>query len=119
MDTTQYKTKLEEERDHLVKELGSVGMINPDNQFDWIPTGGRDTEQEADPTDMADHMEDLGERVALEKTLETRLREVLGGLKKIKEGSYGMCTEGGAPHAIPEGRLDANPAAATCIEHAN
>jgi len=37
-------------------------------------------------------------------------------LKKIEDGTYGICEVGG--EEIPEDRLDANPSARTCIEHA-
>jgi len=41
------------------------------------------------------------------------LHEVDAALARIKEGSYGVCLECGAP--IPFGRLDAYPMAARCI----
>ena len=41
------------------------------------------------------------------------LHEVDAALARIKDGSYGMCLECGAP--IPFGRLEAYPSAARCI----
>lgn len=42
-----------------------------------------------------------------------RLAEVDAALARIAAGSYGVCTACGRP--IPPARLDARPAAATCV----
>jgi RNA polymerase-binding transcription factor DksA len=38
---------------------------------------------------------------------------VLGGLRRIEQGTYGVCADCGA--AVPAGRLEARPDAARCV----
>ncbi|MFH1472798.1 MAG: TraR/DksA C4-type zinc finger protein [bacterium] len=115
IDYKHYQNKLEEEKTLLEKELETVGRRNPDALSDWeaIPTD-RDTSQ-ADDNTVADSVEDYEENVAIVNTLETRYNDVLSGLDKIKNGTYGLCQECGM-EISPE-RLEANPAARNCRVH--
>lgn len=117
MDTQFFKNKLLEEQARLEKELATIGRINPDNPSDWeaVPTdpGAR----EADPNDKADSIEDYETNTSILKQLEIQLNDVKDALVKIEEGTYGVCEVSG--HPIEEGRLKANPAARTCMEHMN
>ena len=49
------------------------------------------------------------------KELEIRYNEVKEALKRIEEGTYGICRVSG--EQIEPERLEANPAATTCIKH--
>ena len=113
----ELKQKLEEELETLKKELATVGRINPENPKDWEPTAGVEAEHEheADPNDKADEMEEYETNAAILKELEIRFNEVKDALKRIEDGKYGVCSVCGK--AIEPARLEANPAAATCIEH--
>ncbi len=111
----KFKTLLEKEREELEKELRTVGRINPDNPDDWEPVPEQ-IEQESDPGDRADNIEDYEENTAILRELEIRYNEVKDALEKIENGTYGTCEKGG--ETIDEKRLEANPAARTCIEHA-
>src|SRR5437764_5023863 len=81
-------------------------------------------EQMVDPTDVADHSEDLegGAVDALERQQEqlvlvneqSLLREVEDALKRIEDGTYGRCIVCQQP--IPEKRLSAIPWAARCVK---
>jgi DnaK suppressor protein len=51
---------------------------------------------------------------ALDDNAEHILQEVDAALKRIDDGSYGVCAECGKP--ISEGRLEARPYAVLCIE---
>lgn len=117
IDTAKFKKRLEEEKAKLIEELKKVGRINPDNPEDWIPTPPALTEETSDESEMADRVEEFQERTAVEGELEARLRAVLRALKKIEEGTYGICNAGGKPHPIEERRLEANPAARNCLSH--
>ncbi len=114
IDTTVYKTRLEEEKAKLEGELSSVGRRNPSNPDDWeaVPQG---TGQEPDPNDAADLIEDFEANTAILKELETRYNEVLAALTRIENGTYGVCGVSG--EAIEEDRLNADPAARTCKAH--
>lgn len=117
MNTETYKEKLLAEKNTLETELAAVGQKNPDNPKDWEPTAGDVGEISADPNDRADQVEEYEERAAIERPLEDRLNSVNEALSRINDGTFGYCTVGGEQHLIEEGRLDANPAATTCIEH--
>lgn len=53
--------------------------------------------------------------LAEERDLEQKLRRVEAALKRIAEGTYGICRIGGEP--MPRARLLAVPEAENCIEH--
>jgi RNA polymerase-binding transcription factor DksA len=116
MDTETYAKRLEEEKAKLESELSSVGRKNPANPADWeaIPS---ETGQEADRVDAADLIEGYASNDAILTELEARHSSVLDALARIGAGTYGVCTVGG--EAIEAERLDADPAAATCITHRN
>ena len=119
IDTTKYKKLLEEEKKRLEADLGEVAEKDPNNPGDWIPTPPPNIEHEADPIDAADAIEEYTERVGIEMPLEERLRDVNTALTAIKSGTYGTCNVGGKSHPIEPERLEANPAAMTCVEHIN
>ncbi|MEA2112694.1 MAG: TraR/DksA C4-type zinc finger protein [Patescibacteria group bacterium] len=120
MDTKYYKEKLLEELNILEKELGNLGTINPDNPNDWVATGNTETNQDedhSDPNDNADDQEEFSERHAILNDLEVRLNNIKTALESIKNNTYGKCKVCGKD--IEKERLEANPAATTCIEHKN
>lgn len=114
MNTASYKTRLEEEKALLEKELGSVGRRNPSNPNDWeaVP---QSTGPEADQNDVADQMEGYSENNAILTDLEARYNDVLEALARIEGGTYGVCKVSG--EEIEEDRLNADPAAKTCKAH--
>jgi DnaK suppressor protein len=77
--------------------------------------------QEFSPDEAEDEDEAVDEVVNYEETAARvadavkSLNEVNAALEKIAAGRYGVCEGGG--ELIPEARLKAYPAAATCIEH--
>lgn len=114
IDTNHFKQLLEEEKARLTSELQSVGRINPDNPKDWEPVP-TEKGRHADPNEAADDVEAYGENTAITNDLEIRYNNVARALKKIEEGTYGICEIG--DHEIEKDRLEANPAARTCKEH--
>lgn len=118
MDTStqaHFKTLLQAEETKLEAELSTVGRINPENPGDWEPTPGDVHESSTDLNDFADTIETFETNTAVLKQLETQLSDVKDALAKIEEGTYGTCEICGA--IIESGRLDANPAARTCVAH--
>jgi len=63
-------------------------------------------------------IERIGEAriVPLVAELESRHREIRKAIDKMNKGTYGHCDV--CKEAIDIDRLEANPAAATCIDHA-
>lgn len=117
MDIQFFKEKLQEEKARLEKELASIGRINPDNPADWEAVPVDPGSRESDLNSTADHIEDYETNTAILKQLEIQLNDVQDALAKIDAGTYGVCEVSG--HEIEEGRLKANPAARTCMEHMN
>ena len=114
MDTAHFRARLEEEQHTLEAELATVGRRNPANPADWEPIPN-ETGMEADPNDQADLITNYEENTAILKDLEIRYNAVLAALTRMNEGTYGTCTVGG--EEIEEARLEADPAAATCVAH--
>lgn len=117
IDTKHFKQKLEAEKKLLESELRSVGRINPENSRDWEATPSPIDVMPADKTEVAEQMEEFEERGAIEVELENKLGSVNRALDKIKNNAYGVCEIGG--ELIEKTRLEANPAATTCIKHLN
>lgn len=117
IDTDHFKKKLEDERGVLLEQLQKVGRQNPNNPEDWqgIPDVG--ATNEADPNDVADKIESFEENSVIAEELEVRYNAVLDALKRIEEGTYGVCEVSGEPIEID--RLEANPSARTSKAHMN
>lgn len=115
MDTEIYKVRLESMLKDLTEELKTVGIQNPENEKDWIAVPQKIDEKEPDANISADATEDWNERRAIVATLETRYNNIKNALARIEEGTYGVCEV--CEKQIEPQRLDANPAAATCIAH--
>lgn len=115
MNTKHFMEKLAEELDLLESELSKVGRPNPENPGDWEPTPEPMDITPSDMNDMGDAVEEAGTRVAIEGELENRLNEVKEALERIEHNTYGECEVCG--EQIEEKRLEANPAARTCMKH--
>ncbi len=63
--------------------------------------------------DQAQSLADMGNRVALIDTLEKTLEDIESALKRIEDGSYGICKYCNNP--IEEKRLLARPTSSSCL----
>jgi RNA polymerase-binding transcription factor DksA len=115
MKTDTFKVRLEEEKSRLEGELSKVGRRNPSNPSDWEPLPPTEVNVESDPVDIADFSAGYDNNASIVADLETRYNEVLAALERISEGTYGVCTVG--KEKIEEARLEADPAATTCVKH--
>ncbi len=115
MNTEHFRTRLEDEKKELEIALATVGRRNPSNPLDWEPLP-QATGQESDPIDAAELIEGYEDNTAILKDLEIQYGAVLAALARIEGGTYGTCSVDGV--AIDEARLEANPAASTCVAHA-
>ena len=119
IDTNKYKGKLEAELKIVEGELKEIAVKSPNDPNGWVPALTKETDMgsdSADEIDVADELESLGENTAIVSKLEAQYNDINTALEKIKNGTYGKCEVGGED--IPEDRLEANPSARTCIEHA-
>jgi len=117
IDIAYFEKKLKEEEARLQAELATLGRKNPDNPADWEAVGGEEEGNLTDPADLADNIGEYENKTAVLKQLETELSEVGSALARIAAGTYGVCEKSG--HDIEKERLEANPAARTCIQHLN
>lgn len=117
IDIQQQKTKLEAMLTTVTEELKGLGIHNPEVPEDWIATPGEEMDAEPDPNLAADRVEEWDERRATLSVLETRYNNIVRALKKIEEGTYGVCELSG--EQIEDERLVAYPEARTTAAHAD
>ncbi len=93
--------------------MGTIGRRNPSVPGDWeaVPP---ETGTEADLADQADVVMGRESNIAILADLEARYDTILGALLRIEKRQYGKCEVCG--RKIEEARLEADPAAATCIK---
>ncbi len=115
INTDHFKQKLEAELAILEGELKSIGARNPANPVDWEAKATPMNELASDPNEVADTIEEFETNSAQLRQLEIRYNEVKAALEQIQNGTYGSCQVCGKP--IEPERLEANPAATTCIAH--
>lgn len=114
--TQHFKEKLETELTVLTEELGKIAHRNPNSsREDWEAKGGPRDPSQADPNVRADAMEEYELNSTILKDLEVRYNNVKAALKRIEDGTYGVCEVDGDP--IEPTRLEVNPAATTCTTH--
>jgi DnaK suppressor protein len=101
----QLRDQLTAERDRVQDQLRQLGHDSEVGSFD---DGFADSGQVT---------AERGEVEALVGTLLDTLDDVERALNKLEEGTYGACEHCG--QAIPDARLEAMPAARTCISCAS
>lgn len=111
-----FKTVLTTEKQSIEEELKDIAIFNTDINI-WEATPDQEMMGESDDNEAADRFEDFEERNGLVVALQERLTAINDALKKIEEGTYGICEISG--EKIEEDRLEANPAARTCKAHIN
>ena len=114
MKTEHFKKKLEATKAKLELEMGSVGQRNPAVPGDWEPVPS-EVGMESDLADQADVVMSREGNAAILADLEARYDTILAALSRIEKKTYGKCEVCGKK--IEEARLEADPAATTCVEH--
>ncbi|XLQ20589.1 MAG: hypothetical protein ACKUBY_02275 [Candidatus Moraniibacteriota bacterium] len=105
----EFKNKLVAEKEQLEGELSKFAKKTGEGEYKTeFPDDLGDRNDE-----NATEVEEYTDKLALEKTLETQLKDVLDALKKMDEGTYGKDEETGDD--IDVNRLNAYPAARTNI----
>lgn len=114
IDIKKQSEILTSELNKVVTELKDIGVEDP-TTHDWVAVPETSPVGEADPNVQADITEEWAERRAVLSQLETRYRNILSALKKIEDGSYGLCDY--CHKEIEPARLEALPAAKACTAH--
>lgn len=102
--------ELTEKESRLVKQLDEMATQNPAIKGDYdpkMPDYGNDDEENLNEATV------LPDIVAMTDELERQLKDVRETRQKIKEGTYGSCSNCKSP--IPSERLKALPTARFCI----
>lgn len=108
------KSALEKDKKSLTEELNTFAVPDKKVKNDWDAK----YENMGDAWDEnAQEVTEYATRLPLEHELETRLQQVEYALKKIYDGTYGICDK--CAQAIDVERLKANPSAVTCTQHTN
>jgi len=100
------------EKTRLEKELAQFAHRNPkavetDFNSDFPNMGDEEGENAAEVAQFTDNL-------SLEDELEHALRDVEGALKRVEEGTYGLCNY--CKQEIDEKRLQARPTSSSCIQ---
>lgn len=107
----ELKGKLQEEEKAVRKELETFASEDPNLKHNW------DTKypnrEDGDKDDEADEVQEYDNMLALEHSLEMKLKDIKSALEKIENGTYGVCENCGKE--ISEERLLACPEAKTCL----
>lgn len=114
MNAEHFKERLEADKAKLEHEMSSVGRRNFAVPNDWEPSPSENG-MAADLADQADVVMDRESNTAILADLEARYDAVLDALTRIERGAYGVCAVCGK--SIEKARLEADPAAMTCIAH--
>jgi len=104
MDTTAARKRLDEIRAELER---SIKVLSGDEQDEWA------ADYPQDPADAGANLSESERTEAVLALAKLQRSEVLDALRRIELGTYGTCVDCGA--GVPEGRLEAKPAAARCV----
>jgi DnaK suppressor protein len=104
VETSTVRKRLEEACQELEKSIAVLRGEKP-------AVRGRDFPQ--DPADAGTNLSEDDRTEAVLHSAMSQRTEILAALARIQEGSYGSCADCGRP--IPEGRLEARPEAARCV----
>jgi DnaK suppressor protein len=113
LETTKFRSLLEEERGRLVHAVGFLERENPgsvEEELGEVSGGGNDNH--LGDTAGATYDRELDE--GLEEGAQQTLAEIEAALQRIEDGSYGVCEICGEP--IGAQRLSAIPWARLCID---
>ncbi|ADV47161.1 TraR/DksA family transcriptional regulator [Nitratifractor salsuginis] len=106
LDLEHFKKLLEEERERLLREIDAVS-----NDTQALDVAASEAEDRGDISEI--DAENAIDQKLLDD-LKAQLEEVNAALKRIAEGTYGICEKTGKP--IPVERLEAYPAARTLAD---
>jgi DnaK suppressor protein len=108
MDVERARSLLAAEQAQLQQSLAQVGTAQRQDRQAESETG--------DAADPALALEAQGIDDAVAAGIRDRIAAVQRALKRVEDGSYGRSVRSGTP--IPDGRLEADPAAELTVEEA-
>lgn len=109
----QLKQQLLEEKQDITERL--KGNENYGMEHAMNASIGELSGYDNHPADLGTELFERGKDLALNEADERHLQEIKTALKRMDEGSYGICKQCG--QEIPFARLEAVPTAEYCLEH--
>jgi DnaK suppressor protein len=101
------KEFIESQRENILRKIGHLkDDISRSKKYDDLGSASEDEAKE---------FEEFEEKNALATDLEQELSELEAALKRIKDGTYGVCEK--CKNPIEEGRLKAFPQSRFCASH--
>ena len=113
MNTSKYKTILEQELKRIEDELNSIAVKNGTWEAKQTEVG----EDTADKLDVAESIENYELNESVVSELEKQREDIVLALDKIANDEYGICEICG--QTIEEEKLDADPSTKTCKKDSN
>ena len=110
IDLEVQKKRLLEERKHLLHDIEVKEQQVAENGDDLDPERGGVGNHMADDANETFEQEAM---LTLEQSIRRKLDQVNTALRKIEEGTYGICDNCGKP--INPARLEARPSSLLCI----
>jgi RNA polymerase-binding protein DksA len=111
IDTNHFRERLLDERKRVVAALQN---LHDDHASSLYDESGEETAFDNHLADTATETYDRELDYTLEENSEHVLAEIDAALKRIEDGTYGICTNRG--EQIPVERLEALPWATLCID---
>lgn len=111
IDTDRFRKVLLEERERVVAAIQNLHDDHPGSISDET---GEDAAYDNHLADTATETYDRELDYTLEENSEHVLTDIDAALKRIEDGTYGICTNRG--EQIPVERLEARPWATLCID---
>ena len=109
---TKIKSKLLKRQSKLIRQLQNHYGL----EISHTDSVGELSSYDNHPGDMATELYERGKDIALNEHTENELEAINEALHAMEEGTYGICEV--CSTDIPIERLEANPTAKTCMEHA-
>lgn len=106
------KSKLEEEKKSVQKQLETFAVKDDSPKGDWQTK--YPNREDGDKEEEADELQEYNNMLPVEHSLELKLKDIELALEKIDRGAYGICEKCGKE--ISEERLLAIPEARTCLK---
>lgn len=110
----EMKQRLLTDQAKIAKELGLVESDNPNEAGDLTVKFPDFDVEESDEAAAAAEVAEYELNLNVEQDLKTAFRDIQRALKRIKEGTYGICKYCKKP--IPEERLKARPTSGSCVD---
>ncbi len=96
-------------------ELANIAQPDPTRPGEWEAKREDLDTDKADELEVAEDLEELEGHESIVAKLQARLHDLRHALAKTQDGSYGKCEV--CQKQIETGRMEANPAADTCVAH--